>query len=154
MYKKVALYLQKHFKIFFRSLKFRSLCVRAKYGFVSKTLVVRVHTSLVKPQNRIVLLKKKYTLMRFGSFYCSLLFEVKFSYFCVNLNYFCKIQVNFVNSTLSNCQKMQEKLKKWPYCLVFCQKFCKSTKNNANFMKYTTNAQKQGNFFNFSPNFS
>ena len=41
----------------------------------------------------------------FGHFHPSLLFEIKLSYFCVELNYFCKIKVNFVNFTSSNCQK-------------------------------------------------
>ena len=32
-----------------------------------------------------------YTMMHFGHFHSSLLFEVKFPYFCVDLNYLCKI---------------------------------------------------------------
>ena len=34
---------------------------------------------------------RHYTLMRFGYFHSSLLFKIKFSYFCVDFNYFCKI---------------------------------------------------------------
>ena len=45
------------------------------------------------------------TLMPSGHFHSILLFRIKFSYFCADLNYFCKIQVNFVNFILSNCQK-------------------------------------------------
>ena len=31
------------------------------------------------------------TLMRFDHFHSSLLFYIRFSYFCVDLNYFCKL---------------------------------------------------------------
>ena len=70
------------------------------------TVFPRLGIASQATQGKVIVSLSKYcTLMCLGHFHSSLLFEMKFSYFCVDVNYFCKIQVNFVNFTLPNCQK-------------------------------------------------